>query len=323
MKLRREFKIGVFAVIVLLVAWWGIKWLGGRNLLKTTNIYYAYYDDVTGLMESSRVWMRGVDVGNVRSIELLGEKVKVEIAVESQYEDMIRSNAVAEIGSSGLMGGQQISIIQGDAAEPLAPGAEMIARVNGGLMGMLADKGGELMEGLDQTLDGVNDILATNAEGIAALVANLESMSASIDRVLASGEIDGAINDLHTFTSTLAENTGRIESMLQSLDTFTGDLAGANLVSELEGTVASLNGVLSAIEDGQGSVGMLLNDNGLYDSLNDASENLSLLLADLKQNPMRYVHFSLFGTSEEKLAERAAKREARAEKRAERRAEKE
>ena len=163
---------------------------------------------------------------------------------------------------------------------------------------------------------------AQGEEGIAALVANLESMSASIDRVLASGEIDGAINDLHTFTSTLAENTGRIESMLQSLDKFTGDLAGANLVSELEGTVASLNGVLSAIEDGQGSVGMLLNDNGLYDSLNDASENLSLLLADLKQNPMRYVHFSLFGTSEEKLAERAAKREARAEKRAERRAEK-
>ena len=55
MKIRREFKIGVFAVIVLLVSWWGIKWLGGQNLLKNSNIYYVYFDDVTGLMESSRV----------------------------------------------------------------------------------------------------------------------------------------------------------------------------------------------------------------------------------------------------------------------------
>ena len=72
-------KVGTFTVIVILVSWWGIKWLGGQNILLSNNIYTVYYDDVTGLMESSRIKMRGVEVGNVRSITLLEERVEVEL----------------------------------------------------------------------------------------------------------------------------------------------------------------------------------------------------------------------------------------------------
>ena len=89
MKIRREFKVGVFAVIVIAISWWGIKWLGGQNLLKTSNIYYVTYDAVPGLQESSRVNLRGVEVGNVRDIELLSDHVLVEIAIEKRYADMI------------------------------------------------------------------------------------------------------------------------------------------------------------------------------------------------------------------------------------------
>ena len=71
MKLKSAFKVGVFTVIVILVSWWGIKWLGGQNIFLTNNSYYVYFDDVTGLQESSRVKMRGVEVGNVRSITLM------------------------------------------------------------------------------------------------------------------------------------------------------------------------------------------------------------------------------------------------------------
>ena len=77
MKLKSAFKVGVFTVIVILVSWWGIKWLGGQNIFLTNNSYYVYFDDVTGLQESSRVKMRGVEVGNVLSITLMEDKVKV------------------------------------------------------------------------------------------------------------------------------------------------------------------------------------------------------------------------------------------------------
>ena len=315
MKIKRELKVGVFAVLVIAVAWWGIKWLGGQNVLLTNNIYYVYYDDVSGLQESSEVKLRGVKVGNVTDIVLERDRVLVELAVETKYEDMIPSNSIAEMGAAGLMGGVEIVIKQGDSAEPIANDAFLEGRVKPDMIGMLADGGSALIEELNATVESLHTMLDGNSEAITSLVANLESVTATIDKVLASGQIQGALNNLSSFTDTLAENEARIDSMLANLDNFTGELAEADVVSKLTTTVESLNGVLAEINNQEGTVGKLLNDSELYDSLNTAGNNLGLLLEDLKANPMRYVHFSLFGTSEQKLAEKEAKREARRAKR--------
>lgn len=318
MKLNREFKIGVFTILVIAISWWGIKWLGGQNILKQSNIYSVYFTDVTGLMESSRVNLRGVEVGNVRSIELLGDSVKVEIAIEKHFADMIPANSVAEIGSAGLMGGMEIAIVQGDAEDVLPSGGTFTGRMKPDMLGTLAAQGGELIDGLNRTVDGVNQFIDGNSERISQLVANLESMTSTIDAIVGSsaGNIEGAMADLQTFTSTLAENTGRIESMLSNVDKLTTDIAEADFVGQLSASVDSLNAILASIDGGEGSVGKLLTDEGLYNSLNSAGENLSLLLEDLKANPMRYVHFSMFGKSEEQIAAKQAKREAREAKRA-------
>ena len=154
MKISSMFKVGTFAVIVILVSWWGIKWLGGQNILHSDNIYYVYYDDVSGLQESSRVNMRGVEVGNVRDIELMNDKVKVEIAIEDKYADMIPANSVAEIGSTGLMGGMEIFIVQGDAKKAMKDGGTFEGRIRPDMLGSLADQGGELLEGLNVTASG-------------------------------------------------------------------------------------------------------------------------------------------------------------------------
>lgn len=315
MKIKRELKVGVFAVLVIAVAWWGIKWLGGQNVLLTNNIYYVYYDDVSGLQESSEVKLRGVKVGNVTDIVLERDRVLVELAVETKYEDMIPSNSIAEMGAAGLMGGVEIVIKQGDSAEPIANDAFLEGRVKPDMIGMLADGGSALIEELNATVESLHTMLDGNSETITSLVANLESVTATIDKVLASGQIQGALNNLSSFTDTLAENEARIDSMLANLDNFTGELAETDVVSKLTTTVESLNGVLAEINNQEGTVGKLLNDSELYDSLNTAGNNLGLLLEDLKANPMRYVHFSLFGTSEQKLAEKEAKREARRAKR--------
>ena len=97
MKISSLLKVGTFTVIVILVSWWGIKWLGGQNILHSDNIYYVYYDDVSGLQESSRVKLRGVEVGNVRSIELMDDKVMVEIAIEDKYAEMVARQEVRDV----------------------------------------------------------------------------------------------------------------------------------------------------------------------------------------------------------------------------------
>lgn len=318
MKIRREFKIGIFAVIVIGISWWGIKWLGGQNLLLKSDIYYVYYDDVSGLQESSRVKLRGVEVGNVRDITLEADRVKVEIAIESEYTSMIPENSVAEIGAAGLMGGMEISIIQGDAERCIKEGATIEGRMKPDMLGSLADKGTELIDGLNTTVESINDLLGGNSQNITALISNLESATKSIDSILATSapNINQAVGDLGRFTATLADNTERVDSMLSNLNNFSGELADADIVNKLTATVASLNDVLAAIENGEGSVGKLVNDEELYNSLTTAGDNLGLLLEDLKANPMRYVHFSLFGQSEEKAAKKAAKEAAKAEKRA-------
>lgn len=310
MKISSMLKVGSFAVIVILVSWWGIKWLGGQNILKSDNIYYVYYDDVSGLQKSSRVNLRGVEVGNVREIKLMQDNVKVEIAIASEYAEMIPDNSVAEIASAGLMGGMEIYIVQGDSKKAMPDGGTFKSEVRTDMISMLAGKGSELLDGLNTTVDNVNTLLADNSEGIGQLVANLESVTSSIDSVLAasSGDIKGAISDLHAFTATLTENAGRIEALLTNLETFSGDLADADIVNQLKATVDSLNAVLASVQNSEGSVGKLLYDSELYNSLTTASDNLGLLLEDVKERPMRYVNISVFGQSAEKMEAKAAKK---------------
>lgn len=325
MKIRREFKIGFFAVIVILVSWWGIKWLGGQNLLLTSSTYYAYYDDVSGLMVSSRVKLRGVVIGNVQDIVLEGDKVKVEMLIEDKYTEMIPINSVAELGAAGLMGGTEINIIQGNTDTYIAEESTIEGRVKPDMIGSMADKATTLLGNVNVTVDKLNELLGENGESITNMISHLETMSSSVNSILSSvqGSIGGIMSNIRSFTSTLAENGTRIESMLANVDKFTGDLAEAQFVEKLSTTLNELDSIITTINEGDGTAGMLINDKALYESLNSAGNNLATLLEDLKANPMRYVHFSLFGQSEEKIAQKAAKKAAKAEKKAAKKAKKE
>lgn len=325
MKIRREFKIGIFAIIVILVSWWGISWLGGQNLFKSYNTYTVYYEEVSkDLQVSSRVYIRGVNVGNVQDIELQSGRVKVVIAVEEQYADMIPSNTTALI-TEGMMGGAQIVLEQGDSNSVAKDGATLNGRLDEGLMGMLADKGTELIDNLnttltklDDTVSSVNGILEDNRENITGIVTNLEALSGEMTALVSDskGDIDTAISDLSAFTTMLKNNTASIESMLGNLDEFSGELADSNIITNLNTTVDKLNGIIATIESGEGSVGKLLSDDAVYNSIDETIGSLNALLTDLKEHPMRYVHFSLFGKSEEDIAAKEAKQAKRAAKRA-------
>lgn len=297
MRLGKELKIGVFAVVVLLVTWWGIKWLSGQNLLHRSDVYYAYYDNVAGLQESSRVKLRGVDVGNVRAVELGRDSVKVTLTIERGYIDLIPKNSIAEIYSVGFMGGVEIQILRGDAEESIEPHDMLIGRVKPDMLGELTTKGTELMEGMTQTVESVNRLLTENSRQLTSFVANLERVSISVEAIIASskGKIDAALTDMQNFTSVLAESTDNIERIIENFDALSADVAERELVSKLTTAVEGLNSALEALNEGDGTAAMLLSDKALYESLTEAGDNLGMLLEDLRSNPTKYVHFSLFG----------------------------
>lgn len=302
MGFSKEFKIGVFAVAVLLLSWWGIKWLGGQNLLHKSNIYYAYYEDVAGLQVSSRVTLRGVNVGNVKAIELGRDSVKVTLSVESKYTALIPENSVAEICSAGLMGGVEISLLQGDATDNALPNSTLQGRIQPDMLGELSSKGTELMEGMTKTVESVNRLLAQSSEQFTSFVANLERVSSSIDSIVATtaGDIKGVMADIEEFTSVLATSADNIERTIENFDALVADVAEKEIVAELNTTLESLSATLNALNEGDGTAAKLLSDKALYESLTKAGDNLGVLLEDLKCNPTRYVHFSLFGGNADK-----------------------
>ena len=299
MKLSREFKIGVFAVAVIAVAWWGVKWLEGRNLLHRSDIYYVYYDNVAGLQKSSRVTMRGVDIGNVSHIKLGKDRVEVALNIEHSYIEMIPANSIAEVYAAGIMGGVEIAIIQGDSETSITPRSILQGRVRPDMLGELTNKGVALMEGMSQTVESVNRLLAINSENLTSFVANLERMGTSISSIVeaTAGNIDNAMVDIAQFTSVLAESADNIENIVNNFDALTADVAERDIVAKLNTTLESLNGVLVTITEGDGTASQLINDRELYNSLTEAGDNLGALLEDVRVNPTRYVHFSLFGGS--------------------------
>lgn len=297
MRISREFKIGLFAVAVIAVAWWGIQWLGGENILRRSNVCYVYYQNIAGLQESSRVTMRGVDIGNVSKITLGRDSVEVVLNIERSYVDMIPDNSIAEMCASGIMSGVEVAILQGDSNDIIASGGVLQGRVKPDMLGALTDKGTALMEGMSQTVESVNRLLAINSENLTSFVSNLERVGLSISSIVeaTAGNIDNAMADIEQFTSALAESTDNIERIVANFDAVTADVAERDIVAKLSTALDSLNGVLTAVSSGDGTASQLLADKQLYNSLTEAGSNLGALLEDVKENPARYVHFSLFG----------------------------
>ena len=306
---------------MLLAAWFGARFLKGSELFSNNYKYYAYYDQVGGIQTASHVMIYGVKVGSVTKVTLdedPSKGVELELSIDRRYR--IPADSKAKIFSNGVMGGKAVDIVMGSSPEYVDDGGTLASEVGVDIIDMAGseleffkEKITEVVGSLTTTLDGINSLLEENSANLNSIVANVDGITASTDEILRDQKthLKEAIASLNLFAQSLGDNTEHIDSIMGNLDAFSAQLAEADLVSEVESTVEHLNAVLAAADAETGTVGKLLNDAELYDNLSAASDNLSLLLADLKANPKRYVHFSLFGSNPDRQAERAAKKEAR------------
>lgn len=305
----------MFAVAMILCAWGGIRFLSGVDIFSRNVDYYAVYDQVNGVQGASPVMMRGVKVGTVSEIlfdPARSSQVVLRLTVRRQYP--IPSDSEAKIVSSSLMGSKAIEIVLGESSVRLEKGDTIRSGYSRDMMDtalteldFFKEKISRLTEELSRTLTGISTLVESNSSNIGELTAHLNSIAGNLDEVLSAEKsgLRSAVAGISEFSQTLGQNAGRVDTLMGNLTRFSDNLAEA----DLKAAVGRLNDILDRIDSGEGTVGRLMNDAELYENLQQASENLSVLLADLKENPKRYVHFSLFGRSEAKEKERAAKLE--------------
>lgn len=306
--MKREAKIGIFAVVILLCLWAGIRFLSGIDIFGRSIVYYACYGNVSGLQSAAPVTIQGVKVGTVEAIEFdpsEGDEVRLSIAVNRRYR--IPADSRARIYSDGFLGGKAVAIELGRSAEMLPKGGYIEASADRDLMDVagseleaLKGKVAEVTENLTATLQNLNTLIADNTENLTATLGHINSITASLDGILTSEkkDIESVISSMNSLAAMLENNTGRIDGIIGNADRFASQLADAridSLASALGAAAAGLDRMLARIDEGEGSIGQLMNDKRLYDNLAEASANLAALLGDLKENPKRYVHFSLFG----------------------------
>ncbi len=324
--MKKEVKIGIYAIVILLCAWAGVRFLSGVDVFGRHAIYYARYEQVNGVQNAAPVMIRGVKIGKVSEIRVAPDNptsVEVVLSIPRSYRLPVDSEA--RICSTSIMGGKAIEIILGSSPEILESGAAIDSGYEKDLMSSVGseldyykDKITTLVENFNTTLQSLNALVDNNNKSITEALSHLNSIAAGLDGAIGKDkeQLAEIVSSIDKFTKALSENSAHIDSIMTNIDSVTSDLAAKNAGESLGASLAELNSVLAKINGGEGTVGRLMHDEQLYANLAQASANLSALLADLKEHPKRYVHFSLFGAKEEadKLSAKTAKKEAKAQK---------
>ncbi|MDH6535031.1 MCE family protein [Parabacteroides sp. 52] len=288
----KEAKIGLVTIVSLVLLYVGINYLKGINLFKPVNHYFITFDNVKDVTVSSPVYVEGFKVGLVRSINYDYSKtdaITVEISLDKEMK--INKDSYVTIVRSLLSGGELHIHLNKYVSEYVKSGSVLEGRVEEDMMASVQEK---LLPGVIDLLPKVDSILV----GLQAIVthpalshsldhverstANLEVSTRKLNQLL-DKEVPVIVENLKTIT----DNFGTVSSNLKDLDL-------QSTVNEVNETLASLKVTTAKLNSTDNSLGLLLNDKALYDNLNNTTVNASMLLQDLRENPKRYVHFSIF-----------------------------
>ena len=318
--MKKEVKIGIYAVVILLCAWAGIRFLSGLDVFGRTRNYTAHYEQINGLQDAAAVVINGVKVGQVTGVALDVENGGVDVTLSVNKAYNIPTDSKAMMFSAGLMGGKSIEIKMGEAKEFLKSGDAIETGVTLDMFDTLANELGDikervatLLDNLNQTIEGVDSLVDNNSKNLTKTVASLNAIMADLKKSNIIGNIDG-------FCATLNQNGEKLEGIITDINSLTKALNEQQSGEKLAQAINEVNALLAKVNSGSGSIGNLVSDEKLYKELAQASQNLSLLLADLKENPKRYINVTVFGkkTYEEKQADKAAKAADKAKKKANR-----
>lgn len=311
MKFSKELKAGVITLLAIVGFVVLFQFMKGKSLFTTDNIFYAKYDNVEGLAQSSAVSINGLKVGQVdKIIPLTSKDGKINFVVKITIDDKFEfsKNSSLEIFEPGLMSGKEMRVNLMYGGPTAKDGDTLKGAFKLGTLGSLSSQVGPVKDQLQVVLHRVDSLMANanllvdaqNRAEIKALLSNLNKTVGALQTTAGSvnslvGHNDPKLQKVLDDAS-LTMQSGKVTldkygNLAQSIDTKQLNATIANL----DATVGKLNQVIGGIDKGEGSLGKLMKDDQLYNNLNSASSNLNTLIEDMKANPKRYINFSVFG----------------------------
>jgi len=302
MKISKEVKVGVVAVLTIALLVWGYNFLKGTNLLFKSKTVYTVYPSVAGLAKSSPILINGFQVGVVESIYFHSDqsgKVVVELVItENDY--LIPNNSVASLISMDFLGSKAIALKVGTSSVELQEGDTLMADLEKSMFDDVSEqilpikeKAENLMVSLDSTraefdvlLRNMNEVFSErNKRKLSEILVNLNTT------VLAYNEV----------AQTMETTVKSMKPTLKNLRTFSDSLAELDMKQTLQkaqATFDNMSEIMTKINQGEGSLGQLVNNDSLYMNLEMVTKDMDKLLIDMREHPKRYVHFSIFGRKE-------------------------
>lgn len=303
--MSKELKTGIVAVVIIFIFIWGYNFLKGQNLFDGNTRYFKVeYANIGGLTESSLVTINGLKVGKVVNIIFNKEESKkgqliVRFAIEKDFQ--FSKNSVVKIYSPSPLGGSNLAIIPNYEGETAISGDYLKGQIESSLFTSIGErldpiqaKLEDVMVSADSLFRNVNKVLDTNTQqSLKNSVTSLETTLTEVKKMMLSvnGIMDATSSDLKASvknTKTITENFAKVSDTLANANI-------GRILQKAELTLTSVNTMLNGINTGKGTIGKLITDEAMYTNLENASKELEELLREMKLNPKRFVHFSLFG----------------------------
>jgi len=293
----REVRVGIMVVVAILVLYFGLNFLKGKDFFSSSNYYYASYENVGGLVVSSPVYVKGFKVGQVESIHYdFTKKQSFLIKISVSKDIKLPVGTIVQLYDEGLMGGKAVQLIYAPIVLTQTmhePNDTIASEVGIGLMAQLSGDLVPKIESIATQADSLirsvrvlvqNKDLNKSLSSIQHTTADLAVTSAQLKKVM-NTDVPHILSDVNTVTGDFKQITGNLKKI---------DYAAT--FASIDHTIANLSLITDKMNSSEGTIGLLLNNKDLYINLSNTAASSDKLLIDMKQNPKRYVHFSLFGS---------------------------
>ena len=299
----KEFKIGVFAVTVLVASFFLINYLRGEDIFNNEIELVSRYDNVEGLVPSAPVFIKGYKAGKVTEVRYDSRREDFEVTCSIRKEFRIPEDSRMTIYSVDIMGGKGVRIDLGHSQVAAVDGGSLAPSFEAGLMDGLASgvepllaKVNATMDSLAVTVSGVNRLLCSeNTDNISRTIAHLEKTMASANSI--ASEINGKSEELDDFIENLGMISSHFASVSEKLDTTMNDV-GAVMSSLTEAQIGELvnsfKALLESINNPDGTIGQLLVNNSMYSSIDSLLDDVDSLIRKIEENPKKYLRISVF-----------------------------
>jgi len=314
LKISREFKIGFIVLCAIALLVWGINFLKGRDFFSSEKKYFAIYEKIEKLDIASPVILNGYQIGQVNDIYFHPDKSgRLVVIFVTTDEIDIPVNSKARIASIDFMGTRAIDLDYYDTTEYHNSGDTLLSDIEKTMEQKVSDemlpikvKAEELMKDLQETIEVIQyvfnkqtrDNLKKSFESITKTVQNLEHSTETIDTMLATetGRISKIFSDISSISSNIREHNDQLTIIIENFSAISDSLAKAEIASTINNadkTLKQTNEIMEKINRGEGSLGLLVNNDTLYNNIEKSAFNLNKLVEDINRNPKKYVRFSI------------------------------